>query len=151
MTETAVKEVEVKFYDKEKGFGFFQTSNTSDLFVHASVAEAYVDQLIAGQRATVEYRSTDKGLQVTKIISLEVDGVASLKEHPPERFITGVVKSFFHDRGYGFINADGFSGDVFISAEVAGKVKHSLKAGVRVRFMMNTSAPKLRASAISLI
>lgn len=68
-------EVSVKFFNDTKGFGFFRQSNKGapDIFVHLAVLEQFGFQkadMVMDKPAVVDFRSSDKGLIVTKIHSI---------------------------------------------------------------------------------
>ncbi|MCD6354735.1 MAG: cold shock domain-containing protein, partial [Prolixibacteraceae bacterium] len=51
----------VKWYDSVKGFGFIQTSENKDVFVHRSGIKDNFLELEAGQSVTFEIKESDRG------------------------------------------------------------------------------------------
>jgi CspA family cold shock protein len=51
----------VKWYDAVKGFGFIQSEDNKDLFVHRSGVKDNVFSLEAGQSVEFETKESDKG------------------------------------------------------------------------------------------
>ena len=51
----------VKWYDAIKGFGFIQSEDNKDLFVHRSGVKDNVFSLEAGQSVEFEIKENDKG------------------------------------------------------------------------------------------
>jgi len=51
----------VKWYDAVKGFGFIQSEDDKDLFVHRSGVKDNVFSLEAGQSVEFEIKENDKG------------------------------------------------------------------------------------------
>jgi CspA family cold shock protein len=51
----------VKWYDAIKGFGFIQSEDKKDLFVHRSGVKDNVFSLEAGQSVEFEIKDNDKG------------------------------------------------------------------------------------------
>jgi CspA family cold shock protein len=51
----------VKWYDAVKGFGFIQSEDNKDLFVHRSGVKDNVFSLEAGQSVEFEIKDNDKG------------------------------------------------------------------------------------------
>jgi CspA family cold shock protein len=51
----------VKWYDAVKGFGFIQSEDNKDLFVHRSGVKDNVFSLEAGQSVEFEIKENDKG------------------------------------------------------------------------------------------
>ena len=51
----------VKWYDAVKGFGFIQSEDNKDLFVHRSGVKDNVFSLEAGQSVEFEIKESDKG------------------------------------------------------------------------------------------
>ena len=58
----------VKWFNSEKGFGFIQTEEGTDVFVHFSAIIADGRRnLVEGQRVTFDTEKTDRGLQATNV------------------------------------------------------------------------------------
>ena len=75
----------VKWYEKDKGFGFVTSDDGGDVFVHKAALPSGVDELKAGQR--VEFGVVDgrKGAQALSVKLLEAPAsVAELRRRPAE-------------------------------------------------------------------
>ena len=122
----------VKWYNLDKGFGFVELGDGSgDAFLHVSVVERS-GQGSVPPGATLEVRAApgSKGAQVTEIIS--VDTSTALQEQPrrprPERRayqrsvdqatveLSGTVKWYDTNKGFGFIASDLGGKDIFVHA-----------------------------------
>jgi CspA family cold shock protein len=51
----------VKWYDSVKGYGFVQTSDNKDVFVHRSGIKDGFLELETGQKVTFEIKESDRG------------------------------------------------------------------------------------------
>lgn len=58
---TSLMKGTVKWYDAVKGFGFIQSEDNKDLFVHRSGVKDNVFSLEAGQSVEFEIKDNDKG------------------------------------------------------------------------------------------
>jgi len=59
-------EGEVKFFNEKKGFGFIQSDDQQDVFIHISgVKEGII--LKEGERVRFETVETDRGVQAKKV------------------------------------------------------------------------------------
>ena len=121
----------VKWYNPDKGFGFVELAGGSgDAFLHVSVVERGGHGSVP-PGATLEVRAApgSKGPQVTEIIS--VDASTALPEQPrrprPERpaypsvdraavELSGTVKWYDTNKGFGFIASDLGGKDIFVHA-----------------------------------
>jgi cold shock protein len=75
----------VKWYEKEKGFGFLTSDDGGDVFVHKAALPSGVDDLKAGQK--VEFGVVDgrKGVQALSVKLLEAPpSVVELRRRPAE-------------------------------------------------------------------
>ena len=57
----------VKWYDEVKGFGFIQTDEGQDIFVHRTGIENSGKALETGQTVEFEVQQGDKGLIATEV------------------------------------------------------------------------------------
>ena len=57
----------VKWYDKVKGYGFLQTEDAKDIFIHRSGLEASYIELEAGQTVEFEVEQREKGPVAIKV------------------------------------------------------------------------------------
>ena len=58
---TSIMKGTVKWYDAVKGFGFIQSEDNKDLFVHRSGVKDNVFSLEAGQAVEFEIKDSEKG------------------------------------------------------------------------------------------
>jgi CspA family cold shock protein len=56
-----MSEGKVKWYNETKGFGFIETENGKDIFVHRSGLENSYNALTEGQEVTFDIKQGDKG------------------------------------------------------------------------------------------
>ncbi|MBM3571251.1 MAG: cold shock domain-containing protein [Alphaproteobacteria bacterium] len=145
----------VKWFNGEKGFGFVSPSDGApDAFLHASVLGAVgLNAIAEGTEIVCEVGQGPKGPQVVRI--LEVGNTQQRAAAPAmggggapaggeEASVTGAVKWFKPEKGFGFIAADDGGKDVFIHKSVlrrCGLV--TLDADQRVRMSIQTT-PKGR-------
>lgn len=61
----------VKWYDKVKGYGFLQTEDDKDIFIHRSGLESSYVELEAGQMVEFEVEQRDKGPVAIKVKRVE--------------------------------------------------------------------------------
>jgi CspA family cold shock protein len=83
--EVAVPTGRVKWYEKDKGFGFLTSDDGGDVFVHKAALPSGVEELRAGQR--VEYGVVDsrKGAQALSLKLIEAPlTVTELRRRPAE-------------------------------------------------------------------
>ena len=57
----------VKWYDRVKGFGFIQTEDDKDIFIHRSGLEVSHTELEAGQTVEFEVEQREKGPVAIKV------------------------------------------------------------------------------------
>ena len=75
----------VKWYEKDKGFGFLTSDDGGDVFVHKAALPSGVDDLKAGQRVEFGVVDSRKGLQALSLKLLEAPpSVAELRRRPAE-------------------------------------------------------------------
>lgn len=132
----------VKWYNPDRGFGFVALSDGSgDVFLHANALQAAGYQTVSpGATLQIRVSQGQKGRQVGQVVS--VDESTAEPQSPrgyghsggprrPHREIdlstavemTGVVKWYNPEKGFGFITAEGGGKDVFVHAsalETAG-------------------------------
>lgn len=62
----------VKWFDSSKGYGFIQTEDGSDVFVHYSgIKSEGFKRLLKGQEVTFEIVETDRGPQASEVAVVE--------------------------------------------------------------------------------
>jgi CspA family cold shock protein len=60
----------VKWYNETKGYGFIETDNGKDIFVHKSGLYSAYAGLETGQEVEFETRTGDKGLSAVNVKSI---------------------------------------------------------------------------------
>ena len=133
----------VKWFNGQKGFGFVELADgTGDAFLHVAVLQAAGRQsVLPGSKMRVATAQGPKGRQVARVI--EVDESTASAE-PPRRprsdgpgggprgrdftrdqanavEMSGTVKWFNTDKGFGFIAPETGGKDVFIHISVLGR------------------------------
>src|SRR5215472_6443966 len=123
----------VKWYNPDKRYGFVVLSDGSgDAFLHATaLAGLGIRTLQPGETLALRVAPTERGLLVTKVIS--VDSSTAAPPRPPGTRVgspsdrqpleasvqeMGTVKWYSASRGFGFIVRDGGGKDVFLHASV---------------------------------
>lgn len=62
----------VKWFDSSKGYGFIQTEDGNDVFVHYSgIKSEGFKRLLKGQEVTFEIVETDRGPQASEVSVVE--------------------------------------------------------------------------------
>jgi cold shock protein len=75
----------VKWYEKDKGFGFVTSDDGGDVFVHKAALPSGVDELKAGQRVEFGVADGRKGAQALSVKLLDAPAsVAELRRRPAE-------------------------------------------------------------------
>lgn len=159
-TDGETVEVVVKWFNLSKGFGFVAPMDrTADAFLHQSVLnDANMQQVAEGTKMLAIVGQGQKGRQVIRI--LQVLGVADPASFAPPRAsshghagptaeVSGTVKWFKPEKGFGFVAPDDGGKDVFVHRSVllrAG-VQH-LDSGQRVRMEVQSSAKGREASSL---
>lgn len=118
----------VKWFNAGKGFGFVSPEDGStDAFLHISVLNR-IGRHDIGDGADVLCRIVDggKGPQVSEILEVLSEGTPAAGAPParrpapsgPETDVSGTVKWFKADKGFGFVVADDGLKDVFVHKSV---------------------------------
>lgn len=137
----------VKWFNPDKGFGFVAPLDGSpDAFVHVSALQSMgLSHLPEGAEIVCEIGSGPKGPQVLQIIEVgEVAMPAAGGPPDDEPSISGAVKWFAIEKGFGFIAADDGGKDIFIHKNVLRRCGvPSLDEGQRVQ-VVTAPTPKGR-------
>ncbi len=149
----------VKWFNLTKGFGFVApVDGSSDAFLHMSaLARAGLQQIAEGTKLLVQINDGPKGRQVAQIIQvLGMGEIPQSQERPsasgPEIEMTGTVKWFKPDKGFGFVMPDDKDKDVFVHRSVVQRAGlEFLEPGQKVRMKVHTSAKGREATAIELL
>jgi CspA family cold shock protein len=150
----------VKWYNSEKGFGFVELADGSgDAFLHANTLQASGVQAVSpGATLQVRVGQGQKGRQVDQVVAVDEStaspGGAPQREGPaarpmrprePRRAVdlssatemTGVVKWYNPDKGFGFISPQDGGRDVFVHATALERAGlPALQDGQRVRMQV---------------
>ena len=135
----------VKFFNKDKGFGFVaRDDGGEDVFVHISAVEqAGLEGLASGQ--TLGFTLVDRNGRISAI-DLKITGEQLALDAPAERpqrarrqltgeRATGEVKFFNGSKGFGFIKRDDGGADCFVHVSAVERAGiHSLNEGDRLEF-----------------
>ena len=140
----------LKWFSPGKGFGFVALDDgAGDAFLHATIVEqsgCEPAKLQPGAVLQVAIGQGQKGLQVSEILTIEdndmeTSGMPARGERPgfrqatpggPNR-MTGTVKWYSGDRGFGFIVVDGGLKEVFVHATALQRSRiTNLSEGQRV-------------------
>ena len=155
----------VKWFNRTKGFGFVAPADGSpDAFLHMSaLARAGLQEAAEGTKLLVFIADGAKGPQVTQIV--QVLGMGEVPPSPhggghggraapsgPEVEMTGVVKWFKPDKGFGFVMPDDKDKDIFVHKSIVLRAGlQYLESGQRVRMHVQTSAKGREATSLEVI
>jgi len=158
----------VKWFNPEKGFGFVELSDGSgDAFLHGSVlTQSGINAVQPGDTLEVRVGPGQKGPHVTEVLSVDANTAAPVA---PKRSsfreatsggpssgtsveVTGTVKWFNVDKGFGFIARDGGGKDVFVHiSALAPSGLTALNEGERVTFDVAQGRKGPEAARVRLI
>ncbi len=153
-------EAVVKWFNLTKGFGFVAPiDGSSDAFMHSSVVSRMGMRDIAeGTKLLVQITDGPKGRQVASIMSVlgmgEIPQSSQGRAAPigPEIELTGTVKWFKPDKGFGFVTPDDGDRDVFVHRSVVLRTGlQELQSGQKVRMKVQTAAKGREATSIELL
>ncbi len=165
-------EATVKWFNPEKGFGFVALADgTGDAFLHANALQAAGHQSVSpGATLRVRVGQGQKGRQVSQVISVDEStaqpvragggpgmGMGPRPPRParaPRRPVdlssavemTGVVKWYNAEKGFGFITPPGGGKDVFVHAsalEEAGLPPLQEGQAVRMNVVQGAKGPEV--------
>ncbi len=132
----------LKWFNAAKGFGFVSpTDGAPDAFLHVSVLHRAGLQELGEQAELIcEIGHGPKGPQVMRIVETLSSGAVApqprggMMSAGPEEEMSGMVKWFKPDKGFGFITADDSGKDVFVHKSVLRRSGlNVLEAGQRVQ------------------
>jgi cold shock protein len=153
-------EAVVKWFSLTKGFGFVApVDGSSDAFIHSSVvSRAGLRDVAEGTKLLVQIGDGAKGRQVLTIVQILgiSETVPQSAPRPPatgpEVELTGTVKWFKPDKGFGFVTPDDGGRDIFVHRTVVLRAgSQSLESGQKVKMLVQTAAKGREASTIELI
>ncbi|MGB9154713.1 MAG: cold shock domain-containing protein [Alphaproteobacteria bacterium] len=151
-------EAVVKWFNLTKGFGFVApVDGSSDAFIHSSVvSRAGLRDVIEGTKMLVQIGDGAKGRQVLNILQVLGTGEIPQSTRPPatgpETELTGTVKWFKPDKGFGFVTPDDGGRDVFVHRTVVLRIgAQSLESGQKLKMLVQTASKGREASSIELI
>jgi CspA family cold shock protein len=161
----------VKWYNPEKGFGFVELADgTGDVFLHANALQSSGFQAVSpGATLQVRVGQGQKGRQVEQVVS--VDESTASKAPPrssgggggdsfrqpraprpqdsgPGEEMTGTVKWYDPNKGFGFISPQDGGKDVFVHATALERAGHPpLTEGQSVRVVVGQGqkGPEVRS------
>lgn len=154
-------EAVVKWFSLAKGFGFVAPADGSaDAFLHSSVVnQAGMRDIPEGTKLLVTITGGPKGPQVANIV--KTLGMAPIPSTPvpgrapptgPEIELTGTVKWFKVDKGFGFVTPDDGGRDVFVHRSVMLAAGHQyLDSGQKVRMKVQTASKGREATSLQVI
>jgi CspA family cold shock protein len=160
-------EAVVKWFNLTKGFGFVAPADgTADAFLHMScLARLGMQQVAEGTKLLVELGMGPKGRQVVQIFRVigmtdipagdQANAGFSRRFAPPSGVseeLTGTIKWFKPDKGFGFAAPDDGGKDVFVHKSIIVRLGVGfLNPGQRVRMTVHTAAKGREATAIELL
>ncbi len=161
----------VKWFNGEKGFGFAELEDGSgDAFLHVGALQALgYDSVAPGTKLSVVVGQGAKGPQITRVMEVDETTAAAAPARPaaprtgaprgPRQApdlssaisITGTVKWFNNEKGFGFVASESGGKDIFVHVSVLGAAGlTSLPEGQRVTMKVVETAKGREAVSISL-
>lgn len=159
----------VKWFNPEKGFGFVSpTDNSGDAFLHVSALQAAgLDAVSEGATMECEIGQGQKGRQVMRVMSVDTSTAAPSRAprrgpnvgggpvmnqpmgEPTE--MTGTVKWYQPEKGFGFVSVGDGGKDVFVHTSVLKRFNiASLEPEQQVRMTVVATPKGREATAIWL-
>lgn len=114
----------IKWFDPCKGYGFLGTED-GDVFIHDRVIRAAgYYEVLPGTKYTVIVEEGEKGARAAQVLSvdstcaIEPRGVSSKPlDNVTTVFEPAYVRWFNREKGYGFVNFNDGSDDIFVNME----------------------------------
>ncbi|MBX3572880.1 MAG: CspA family cold shock protein [Mesorhizobium sp.] len=138
-------DVEVLWFNVDKGFGFVKLADGSNAFLHISALENAGHRAVSeGMELSVRIGQGQKGPQVAEVLNVRggSPSVADRPSHsqarsedtdPSDAEKTGTVKWYNSEKGFGFIAVEGSSKDAFVHVSALKRCGlESLEEGQRV-------------------
>jgi cold shock protein len=159
----------VKWFKGDKGFGFVELSNgAGDAFLHiGALQSAGYETVPPGAKLKVTVGNGAKGAQVTRVMEVDTSGASERAPQrsfgdaprPPRRApdpasavpVTGNVKWFDDNKGFGFVQSNDGGKDVFVHISILGPagIQH-LAEGQAVNMRVVDTPKGREALSISL-
>ena len=157
----------VKWFNTTKGFGFVAPADgTPDAFLHVSVlASAGHETIGDGAELMIMITQGAKGPQVSRVLEVlstgtgggvRRDSAPMARDRAPRGYagpeveVTGTVKWFKPDKGFGFVTADDQSKDVFVHKSVLRRCGlMELESGQRVQMRVQDAEKGREATWIT--
>jgi CspA family cold shock protein len=150
-------EAVVKSFDSAKGFGFvIPAGGLPDAFLHSSLlAQVKLPRIPIGTKLIVQIRLGAKGLEVINILQVLGIGAVPQQEHqhPPseEIEVTGTVKWYKRERGFGFVIPDDGGPEVLVPSRILVRAGlDHLDFGLRVKMAVRVTDTGRVATSIEI-
>jgi CspA family cold shock protein len=155
-------ETVAKWFNADKGYGFVELMDRrGDAFLHLKTLRLFGrETLPSGAKVRAVVTNGARGAQVARIVEVDISSVIGRPEKAPRRPIpdastaidlTGRVKWFDGDRGFGFVASDDFGRDVFIHVTtLCAAGVSSISAGQAVAMRIVETPRGREAIAITL-
>jgi cold shock protein len=165
-----VVDATVKWFNPEKGFGFVELGDgTGDAFLHVAVLEAAGRKsVVAGAKVKARVGQGQKGPQVNEVVDVDESTAAAQPARRPGPLgarpqrsapdlssaieMSGTVKWYNPDKGFGFVAIGDGGKDVFVHASVLQRAGITdLAEGQRVTMQVVEGMKGREAASISAV